>query len=114
MNKSNIFLSCCLFLFLIATYNLFSHTDGHKHDVKQWPLYDNTQLVTADYITFSEQMVFLKEAKSNNVITFPLTAFSMEDQLLILEHYELTQKLNKGGDLNIKLHPTTTKIKKTK
>ena len=113
MNQSPILLKYCLFLFLITSYNVFSHTDGHKNTGKQWSLYDNTQLITADYITFSKQMVFLKETKSNAVITFPLMAFSMEDQVVILEHHELTQKLNKEGALNIKLHPTTTKIRKT-
>ena len=96
MNKTKHFLNskAILILTIISFSFGFSHTGKHANQGKFWQIQEGSKTIQADYLSLKDQDVSLRELKTNAIFTFPLTDFSMEDQLLILRHNELSQKIN--------------------
>lgn len=96
MNKTKRFLNskAILILTIISFSFGFSHTGKHANQGKFWQIQEGSKTIQADYLSLKDQDVSLRELKTNAIFTFPLTDFSMEDQLLILRHNELSQKIN--------------------
>lgn len=102
----------CIFLILALNSFLigFSHVGEHSIKNKFWKIQDDTKTIEANYIYLKDQQVFLRDEKKNSIINFPLTDFSMEDQLVILKQNELSEKINvnKTG----KYHLEITEVKR--
>ena len=77
---------------------------------KFWNIQDNTKTIEANYIYLKDQQVFLMDEKTSSIINFPLTDFSMEDQLLILKQNELSEKINLNK--SEKYHLEITEVKR--
>ena len=103
-------LSILLILALNSFFIGFSHVGEHSIQNKFWNIQDNTKTIEGNYIYLKDQKVFLRDEKTSSIINFPLTDFSMEDQLLILKQNELSEKinLNKSG----KYHLEITEVKR--
>jgi len=87
-------LSIFLILALNSFFIGFSHVGQHSIQNKFWNIQDNTKTIEANYIYLKDQQVFLRDEKTSSIINFPLTDFSMKDQLLILKQHELSEKIN--------------------
>ena len=87
-------LSIFLILALNSFFIGFSHVGQHSIQNKFWNIQDNTKTIEANYIYLKDQQVFLRDEKTSSIINFPLTDFSMKDQLLILKQNELSEKIN--------------------
>ena len=72
----------------------FAHSGENINHGKSWKIQDDSKTVHADYIFLKDQDVYLREHNTDIVLNFPLTYFSMEDQLLILKQNELSEKIN--------------------
>lgn len=73
----------------------FSHTGDHSTQGKLWILNNPVKSVKADFISLSNHQVYLKDVNSHTIVNYPLTDFSMVDQLLILKQDEFSKKINR-------------------
>ena len=93
--KTNNHLLSIFFILALNSFFIgFSHVGEHSIQNKFWNIQDDTKTIEANYIYLKDQQVFLRDEKSSSIINFPLTDFSMEDQLLILKQNELSEKIN--------------------
>ena len=107
---NNHILSIFFILALNSFFIGFSHVGEHSIQNKFWNIQDNTKTIEANYIYLKDQQVFLMDEKTSSIINFPLTDFSMEDQLLILKQNELSEKINLNK--SEKYHLEITEVKR--
>ena len=109
-------ISMLLIALIFTPFLAIAHGSDHSQEGKKWSLKNNTQVLEAHYISFSDELVYLKDSKSNAILKFPITDFSMEDQLLILRQSEMSEKINLHHSKVIHLEATSTtkKISKAK
>ena len=109
-------ISMLLIALIFTPFFAIAHGSDHSQEGKKWSLKNNTQVLEAHYISFSDELVYLKDSKSNAILKFPITDFSMEDQLLILRQSEMSEKINLHHSKVIHLEATSTtkKISKAK
>ena len=83
-----------ILLLLISTF-AFSHT-GHQADGggKIWHFQDSELTLSGDYISSENGMVVLRLTGDLSIQEFPLEAFAMEDQLVIMQRMALSEKFN--------------------
>ena len=81
--KKNIRTFLVSILFAITPFIANAHTGEHDHQGKQWHLMNGSQTIEANYISFTNELVYLRDVKSNAILQFPITDFSMEEQLEI-------------------------------
>ena len=67
----------------------------HSHESEKWFLQDSLEPLEAKFISYDGNSVFLKELKTNIVLNYDLSEFSMEDQLLILKRHKIAEKINR-------------------
>jgi hypothetical protein len=100
-------------LFLVVVLNAFSfgfsHSGTHPQQTKKWILQEASLVLEANFISLIDQQVTLRELKTNSIVHFPITDFSMEDQLMILKHHELSEKINRFHNQKVHLEPTKVK-----
>lgn len=108
--KKNIRTFLVSILFAITPFIANPHTGEHDHQGKQWQLMNGSQTIEANYISFTNELVYLRDVKSNSILQFPITDFSMEDQLLILRQSELSEKINRHHSQIV--HLDTIKVQK--
>ena len=108
--KKNIRTFLVSILFAITPFIANAHTGEHDHQGKQWHLMNGSQTIEANYISFTNELVYLRDVKSNAILQFPITDFSMEDQLLILRQSELSEKINRHHSRIV--HLDTIKVQK--
>ena len=100
-------------LFLVVVLNAFSfgfsHSGTHPQQTKKWILQEASLVLEANFISLIDQQVTLRELKTNSIVHFPITDFSMEDQLMILKHHELSEKINRFHNQKVHLEPTKAK-----
>ena len=89
INQTIMFKNFKLFILLsvliLSFFNGFSHTGKHSKDSKVWLIQNSTKTINARYISLNEQRVYLIDNKTQRVVNFPITDFSMEDQFLFLK-----------------------------
>ena len=103
-------LSIILILALNSFFIGFSHVGKHSIQNKFWNIQNDTKTIEANYIYLKDQQVFLRDEKTSSIINFPLTDFSMEDQLVILKQHELSEIINE--DKTGKYHLEITEFKR--
>jgi hypothetical protein len=86
INQTIMFKNFKLFIFLsvliLSFFSGLSHTGKHSKDSKVWLIQNSTKTIDARYISLNEQRVYLIDNKTQRVVNFPITDFSMEDQFL--------------------------------
>ena len=89
--------NCKFFIVLSVTFlsffHGFSHTGEHSTESKVWLIQNSSKTIDASYISLNEQRVYLRDNKTQRIINFPITDFSMEDQFLFLKQHELTSHI---------------------
>jgi len=90
-----------ILLLLISTF-AFSHT-GHHADGggKIWHFQDSELTLSGDYISSENGMVVLHLTGDLSIQEFPLEAFAMEDQLVIMQRMALSEKFNNSSKIVI-------------
>ena len=119
INQTIMFKNFKLFILLsvliLSFFNGFSHTGKHSKDSKVWLIQNSTKTINARYISLNEQRVYLIDNKTQRVVNFPITDFSMEDQFLFLKQHELSERINQKQTSKIHLEISDfKKINKTK
>jgi len=71
-------ISMLLIALIFTPFLAIAHGSDHSQEGKKWSLKNNTQVLEAHYISFSDELVYLKDSKSNAILKFPITDFSME------------------------------------
>ena len=93
--KSNYLKLSFLLFYFFYSMNLNAHEGNiHSHESKKWFLQYSLEPLEAEFISFNGSSVFLKELKTNIILNYHLSEFSMEDQLLILKRHQMTEKIN--------------------
>ena len=85
-----------MLLYLIISFPFIgnAHTGSHKEsNEKVWQLENSKTTFNATFISFHYEFVFLK-SENNGVIKFPITDFSMEDQLCVLDKHQFLVSVN--------------------
>ena len=93
-----------------------AHTGSHREsNEKVWQLENSKTSFSATFISFQDESVFLK-SENNGIIKLPITDFSMEDQLYVLDKHQFLVNINSGVNLGSKLdvQPKIFKISKQK
>lgn len=94
--KSNYLKLSFLLFYFFYSMNLNAHEDIiHSHEIKKWFLQHSLEPLEAEFISFNGSSVFLKELKTNIILNYHLSEFSMEDQLLILKKQQMAEKINR-------------------
>ena len=100
---------------ILSFFMSFSHTGEHPQDSKIWLIQNSAKTIDARYISLNEQRVYLIDNKTQRVVNFPITDFSMEDQFLFLKQHELSERINQKQTSKIHLEISDfKKINKTK
>lgn len=97
MKKSHKSFSITILYFLLLTINGFVYSHSGTHSEKHahlWQLTEDNHSFKADYIAFNNGIVLLQNTSTGKISQYPITDFSMEDQLLILKRHELTAHIN--------------------
>jgi len=83
-----------LVLFVLCCNTIFAHTVNYENQVlRHWNVQQEHQFVDGSFYMFKNGKVFIEDA-NNNVINFPLTALSKEDQQYTLKRETKVQALN--------------------
>ena len=93
-----------------------AHSGLHREsNEKVWQLENSKTSFSATFISFQDESVFLK-SENNGIIKLPITDFSMEDQLYVLDKHQFLVNINSGVNLSSKLNvqPKIFKISKQK
>lgn len=86
-----------LLLFLFSNFS-FSHTGHHAGgNGKIWHFQDAESTLSGDFISSENGMVTLRLSGDLSIQEFPLEAFAMEDQLVIMERIALAEKFNNSS-----------------
>ena len=109
MFKKHIFF-ILLSISILSFFNGFSHTGKHSKNSKVWLMQNSSKTIDANYISLNEQRVYLRDNKTQRIVNFPITDFSMEDQFLFLKQHELLEIINQKQ--TSKIHLETTDLKK--
>lgn len=84
-----------LFLYFFGSINLNAHVGSiHSHESKKWFIQESLKPLEAEFISFNGSSVILKEFKTNVILNYHLSEFSMEDQVLILKKNQLAEHIN--------------------
>ena len=105
-----------LFLMITFPFVVNAHTGSHREsNEKVWQLENSKTSFSATFISFQDKSVFLK-SENNGIIKLPITDFSMEDQLYVLDKHQFLVNINSGVNLGSKLdvQPKIFKISKQK
>ncbi len=105
-----------LFLMTTSLFVVNAHSGLHREsNEKVWQLENSKTSFSATFISFQDESVFLK-SENNGIIKLPITDFSMEDQLYVLDKHQFLVNINSGVNLSSKLNvpPKIFKISKQK
>ena len=93
-----------LFLMINFPFVVNAHNGSHKEsNEKVWQLENSKTSFSATFISFQDESVFLK-SENNGIIKLPITDFSMEDQLYVLDKHQFLVNINSGVNLSSKLN----------
>tara|TARA_R110002126_G_scaffold286177_2_gene437651 strand:- start:3119 stop:4483 length:1365 start_codon:yes stop_codon:yes gene_type:complete len=85
-----------LVICLICSLNIFAHKGGHREILfSKWTI--NNKNIEASFLTFKDGQVLL-ETKTGQVLKENLTAFSKENQKIILQRYDNIKSVNYVSD----------------
>ena len=90
----------------MSFFNVYSHTVKHSKDSKVWIIQNSSKTIDASYISLNEQLVYLRDNKTQRIVNLPITDFSMEDQFLFLKQHELSERINQNQISKIHLETT--------
>ncbi|WP_178985220.1 YHYH protein [Winogradskyella helgolandensis] len=85
--------SVIICILLLFNTNLFAHEGGHGTALKEWKLTTNNDIIQADFITYEDNNVWLRDA-NHTVKSYPISDFSNEDQHYIKTKSEFVRALN--------------------
>ena len=96
MNTKKSFSFSLLYFFLLTINGfVYAHSGTHSQEhAHLWRLMEDNRSFKADYIAFENGIVLLQNLSSGMISQYPITDFSIEDQLLILKRHELTAHIN--------------------
>ncbi|MDA7710569.1 YHYH protein [Flavobacteriaceae bacterium] len=88
-----------------------AHTGHDGSSDKVWSFEASGKQLQASYVAFENETVYLRASEDGSLLQFPLTDFGMKDQLVVLELYELSAKINRSNAKPVRLAVAPTKIK---